>query len=625
MSSMALNTQYWNTTQMIRILINATQKEELRVAVISGQNLINLSIENRHKTSLKANIYQGIIGKVENSLEACFVDYGAARHGFLPFREIAKTLSGCDDNGDPLPVNQQIKEGDRVIVQIDKEERGTKGAALTTDISLAGRFLVLKPLNPKSSGISRKINNTERKVLHETLNNVSVPNDMGVIIRTAGAERSAEELQWDLDYQIQIYHSILAACKEKKDPFLIYKESDVIIKTLRDNFHDNIGEILIDDKRIFDEAQSFVKKTMPNKSSKIKHYTDTISLFNRFQIEAQIETAFAREVNLPSGGEIVIDYTEAMTAIDINSARANKGSDIEDTAFTTNLEAADEIARQMRLRDLGGLLVIDFIDMSSNQHRSELQMRMRSAVKKDRARVQIGKISRFGLMEMSRQRLNPALSENSMQTCPRCMGVGNIRTVDSLSLTILRVIEEESLKENTQRIIATLPVNVATYILNEKRNSLDNIEKKAQIHLLVIPNPAFETPHYQIERVKDADTTHQSYNNKSFELDNIINEPYIPEQNNSNINDTAAIKNVKPKTKIPKSTRKVAKKPGFFAGLLGFLGLGVKRKTNRRKYNKNYKRHNYKTRSRYNRNNNKKNTNNKNNTTKKRVSNHRDN
>ena len=592
---------------MIRILINATQKEELRIAAVNGQNLINLSIENRHKQSLKSNIYQGIVGRVENSLEACFINYGTERHGFLPFREVAKTIDKTSKDGSPMPVNEYLSDGQKIIVQVEKEERGNKGAALTTDISLAGRFLVLKPLNPKSSGISRKINNEERKILRQTLNDVKVPKEMGVIIRTAGLGRSAEELQWDLDYQVQIYNSIKKSIENQDKAFLIYKESDIIIKTLRDNFHDNISEILIDDKSIYEEAKSFVKKTMPNNLKKIKYYTDKTPLFNRFQLESQIETAFSREVVLPSGGEIVIDHTEAMISIDINSARANKGADIEETAVNTNLEAADEIARQMRLRDLGGLLVIDFIDMSSRQNQKQLEDRMRIAVRRDRARVQIGKISRFGLMEMSRQRLSPALAESSMQTCPRCVGTGTIRSVDSLSLTIIRMVEEEALKENTKRVIVTLPVNVATYILNEKRSSLDSIEKNSHINLLVIPSPQLETPHYQIERVKINDYLHESHNNHSYELETFIDNPYIPEQTNEIKSEKAAILNVEPKTIIPKSTPRITKnKKGFFEKLFSIFSSAKNdnennnKKPHKKSYKKNYRRPDYRARNKYN-------------------------
>ncbi len=506
---------------MKRILINATQAEELRVAMVNGQLLYDLDIEVPSREQKKSNIYKGKITRVEPSLEAAFVNYGAERHGFLPFKEIAKQYFGDaprDDNGKPILKNA-LKVDQEIIVQVEKEERGNKGAALTSFISLAGRFLVAMPQNPRAGGVSRRIEGEDRDELKKVLDDLKMPDGMGVIVRTAGVGRSSEEMQWDLDYLSQVWDAIEKAADGKKAPFLIYQESDIVIRALRDHYRADIGEILIDTSEAFAQAEEFMRMVMPGSLSKLKRFDDKLPLFNRYQIENQIESAFSREVTLPSGGAIVIDHTEALISIDVNSARATRGSDIEETAKMTNLEAADEVARQLRIRDLGGLIVIDFIDMMQNKNQREVENRLRNAVYDDRARVQIGRISRFGLLEMSRQRLRPSLEESSQIVCPRCSGQGTIRDVESLSLAVLRLLEEESLKENTGKILAKLPVECATYLLNEKREKIDSIEQRRNVHIVVIPDPNLETPHYEIERVKDNDThRHESNYKKSYEL-----------------------------------------------------------------------------------------------------------
>jgi ribonuclease E len=506
---------------MKRILINATQAEELRVAMVNGQRLYDLDIEVPSREQKKSNIYKGKITRVEPSLEAAFVNYGAERHGFLPFKEIAKQYFGDaprDDNGKPV-LKDALKVDQEIIVQVEKEERGNKGAALTSFISLAGRFLVAMPQNPRAGGVSRRIEGEDRDELKKVLAQLEMPEGMGVIVRTAGVGRSAEEMQWDLDYLTQVWSAIEKAADGKKAPFLIYQESDIVVRALRDHYRNDIGEILIDSEKAYQQAHDFMSMVMPGSINKLKRFDDKLPLFNRFQIENQIESAFSRQVNLPSGGAIVIDHTEALTSIDINSARATRGSDIEETAKMTNLEAADEIARQLRIRDLGGLIVIDFIDMMQNKNQREVESRLRNAVYEDRARVQIGRISRFGLLEMSRQRLRPSLEESSQIVCPRCSGQGTIRDVESLSLAVLRLLEEEALKDNTGKILAKIPVECATYLLNEKREKIDSLEQRRDVHIVVIPDPKLETPHYEIERVKDNDThRHESNYKKSYEL-----------------------------------------------------------------------------------------------------------
>ena len=490
---------------MKKMLINATQPEELRVALVDGQRLYDLDIENRTRLQKKSNIYKGKITRVEPSLEAAFVDFGAERHGFLPLKEIAREYFYKDPGNveGRLKIKEVVKEGTEIIVQVDKEERGNKGAALTSFISMAGRYMVLMPNNPKAGGISRRIEGDERSELREALSGLEIPNGMGVIIRTAGVGRTSEELQWDLNYLLQLWESITAANTEVKAPALLFQESNVIIRAVRDYLRDDIDQVLIDSDDAFAEASEFVSMVMPKYKNRIKRYEDSIPLFNRFQIESQIETAFQREVRLPSGGSIVIDPTEALVSIDINSARATKGSDIEDTALQTNLEAADEIARQLRLRDMGGLVVIDFIDMLAAKNQRSVENRMRDALELDRARVQVGRISRFGLLEMSRQRLRPSLGETSAIVCPRCTGQGSIRDTKSLALSILRLMEEEAIKDRTAEVRGIVPVDVAAYLLNEKRAALSEIEQVTRTRLLVIPNPNLETPHFEVSRLRD--------------------------------------------------------------------------------------------------------------------------
>ena len=496
---------------MKRMLINATHPEEVRVALVDGQRLYDLDIEHRTREQKKANIYKGKITRVEPSLEAAFVDFGAERHGFLPLKEISRQYFQKDpkDIQGRINIKEVIKEGQEVIIQVAKEERGNKGAALTTFISLAGRYLVLMPNNPRAGGISRRIEGEERQQLKEALGALTIPDEMGVIVRTAGLGRSAEELQWDLNYLLKLWNSIDDASKDRKAPFLIYQESNVIIRAIRDYLRKDIGEVLIDSKKVYDEAQGFVQQVMQDFQHKIKLYSDETPLFSRFQIESQIETAFEREVKLPSGGSIVIDPTEALVSIDINSSRATKGADIEETALNTNLEAADEIARQLRLRDIGGLIVVDFIDMGPARNQRDVENRMRDALEADRARIQLGRISRFGLLELSRQRLRPSLGETSSIVCPRCNGQGHIRDVKSLALSILRLIEEEVMKERTGEIQAQVPVAVATYLLNEKREPLRAIEDAHKVRVVIIPNQNLETPHFEVERIRDDQTIAQ--------------------------------------------------------------------------------------------------------------------
>jgi len=489
---------------MKRMLINATQPEELRVALVDGQKLYDLSIEIPSKEQKKANIYKGRITRVEPSLEAAFVDYGAARHGFLPLKEVAKEFFRTQPQGGKLNIRDLLTEGQEIVVQVEKEERGNKGAALTTFISLAGRFLVLMPNNPRAGGVSRRIEGEERDLTREAMEGLNIPDGMGAIVRTAGVGRSTEELQWDLDNLRANWDAIEAASKERQAPFLVYQESDPVARALRDYLSDDIGEALCDDEAAYQRGQDYMARFMPVESRrKLKMYTDEVPLFTRFQIESQIETAYAHKVNLPSGGSVVIDHTEALVSIDINSARATRGSDIETTATNTNLEAADEIARQMRLRDLGGLIVIDFIDMESSKNQRAVEDRLRDAVRMDRARIQIGKISRFGLLEMSRQRLRPSLGESTNHACPRCEGLGNIRSVESLALAILRLIGEEARKDRTAKVIAQLPVEVATYLINEKRDWLRDLEVRNHAEIVLVPNPHLLTPHYSLRRVRD--------------------------------------------------------------------------------------------------------------------------
>ncbi len=495
---------------MKRMLINATQQEELRVALVDGQRLYDLDIESPGHEQKKANIYKGKITRIEPSLEAAFVDYGAERHGFLPLKEISREYFPASYNAHGRPnIKDVLREGQEVIVQIDKEERGNKGAALTTFISLAGSYLVLMPNNPRAGGISRRIEGDDRTELKEALSALELPDGMGLIVRTAGVGKSAESLQWDLSFRLKHWEAIKKAADSRPAPFLIHQESNVIVRAFRDYLRQDIGEILIDNPKVLELARQHIAALgRPDFTSKIKLYTGEIPLFSHYQIESQIESAFQREVRLPSGGSIVIDSTEALTAIDINSARATRGGDIEETAFNTNLEAADEIARQLRLRDLGGLIVIDFIDMTPVRHQRAVENRLREAVRQDRARIQISHISRFGLLEMSRQRLSPSLGESSHHVCPRCSGTGTIRDNESLSLSILRLIEEEALKDNTKEVHAIVPVPVASYLLNEKREAVNAIEKRqGGVRAVIVPDDRMETPHYSVLRVRKGEET----------------------------------------------------------------------------------------------------------------------
>ena len=498
---------------MKRMLFNATQAEELRVAIVDGQKLVDLDIESSAKEQRKSNIYKGVITRVEPSLEAAFVDYGCERHGFLPFKEIARTCVKGSGR-----VADLVREGMEMIVQVEKDERGNKGAALTTYISLAGRYLVLMPNNPRGGGVSRRIEGEDRNELRDAMAQLEVPDGMSLIGRTAGIGRSAEELQWDLNYLMQLWQAIEGAASGQTGAFLIYQEGSLVIRAIRDYFTADIGEILIDTEEIFQQAQGFMAHVMPANVNKIKLYRDDVPLFSRFQIEHQIESAYARQVNLPSGGAIVIDHTEAMVSIDVNSARATKGGDIEETAYRTNLEAAEEIARQARLRDLGGLIVIDFIDMESQKNQREVENRLRDALHHDRARVQMGKISRFGLLEMSRQRLQPSLGETSHQPCPRCSGTGHIRGAESTALHILRIIQEEAMKENTGAIHAQVPVEVASFLLNEKRQDLHALEARLKVNVMIIPNIHLETPNYLVERIKHEDLNREGVAEPSYKM-----------------------------------------------------------------------------------------------------------
>ncbi|HEZ1543220.1 TPA: Rne/Rng family ribonuclease [Neisseria meningitidis] len=489
---------------MKRMLFNATQAEELRVAIVDGQNLLDLDIETLGKEQRKGNIYKGIITRIEPSLEACFVDYGTDRHGFLPFKEVSRSYFQ-DYEGGRARIQDVLKEGMEVIVQVEKDERGNKGAALTTFISLAGRYLVLMPNNPRGGGVSRRIEGEERQELKAAMAQLDIPNGMSIIARTAGIGRSAEELEWDLNYLKQLWQAIEEAGEAHHDPYLLFMESSLLIRAIRDYFRPDIGEILVDNQEVYDQVSEFMSYVMPGNIGRLKLYEDHTPLFSRFQIEHQIESAFSRSVSLPSGGAIVIDHTEALVSIDVNSARATRGADIEDTAFKTNMEAAEEVARQMRLRDLGGLVVIDFIDMENPKHQRDVENVLRDALKKDRARVQMGKLSRFGLLELSRQRLKPALGESSHVACPRCAGTGVIRGIESTALHVLRIIQEEAMKDNTGEVHAQVPVDVATFLLNEKRAELFAMEERLDVNVVLIPNIHLENPHYEINRIRTDD------------------------------------------------------------------------------------------------------------------------
>ena len=571
---------------MKRMLINATHPEELRVALVDGQVLYDLDIESKVREQKKANIYKARITRVEPSLEAAFVDYGGNRHGFLPLKEISREdyKVSPDKIRGRVNIQEVVSEGQEIIVQIDKEERGNKGAALTTQISLAGRYMVLMPNNPRAEGISRRIDGEDRDQLRESISQLDIPPNMGIIVRTAGIDRGSKELQWDLNYLVQLHEAISKAADERSAPFLIYQESDVITRAIRDYLRDDIGEIQLDTMEAFEQACQFIEQVMPNFRSRVNLYESDVPLFNRYQIEGQIESAFKRGVNLPSGGSLVIDPTEALVSIDINSARATKGSDIEETALNTNLEAADEVCRQLRLRDIGGLVVIDFIDMSSQQNQRAVEQRMHKALQLDRAKVQIGKISRFGLMEMSRQRLRPSLGETSGVVCPRCSGLGSIRDIESSALAVIRMVEEAALKETSTEVRAFLPISVSSFLLNEKRNVLSEIEDRNQVRIVVVPEPQMETPHYRVERMRSGETEEgeASYEISSSEKQ----ESPVAAPAKAPVAEPAAVKAVAPSAppsrssaapKAASASRPKSSKPGLLVRLLGKLLPGRKK------------------------------------------------
>ncbi len=564
---------------MKRMLFNATQAEELRVAIVDGQKLIDLDIESASKEQRKSNIYKGVITRVEPSLEAAFIDYGTDRHGFLPFKEVARAYFKAGVDVGRARIQDALKEGQELIVQVEKDERGNKGAALTTFISLAGRYLVLMPNNPRGGGVSRRVEGEDREELRDTMDQLPVPQGMSVIARTAGIGRSVEELNWDLKYLLQLWHAIEDASTSQKGAFLIYQEGSLVIRAIRDYFHPEIGEILIDTDSIFEQAQQFMAHVMPDNVSRVKRYRDDVPLFSRFQIEHQIETAYSRQVSLPAGGAVVIDHTEALVAIDVNSARSTRGSDIEETAFRTNLEAAEEIARQLRLRDLGGLIVIDFIDMESQRNQRDVENRLRESLHFDRARVQMGKISRFGLMELSRQRLRPSLGEGSTITCPRCNGIGHIRGIESTALHILRIIQEEAMKENTAAVHAQVPVDVATFLLNEKRTDIHGVEARLKVNVVLIPNTHLETPHYQISRLRHDDLNQAEPLPASY---NLVQAPAEEEgkplasMEPKVARPQAAVQGITPGEPAPVSLPKPAEagagaKPGIISRIMGWL------------------------------------------------------
>jgi ribonuclease E len=567
---------------MKRMLFNATQAEELRVAIVDGQKLIDLDIESAAKEQRKSNIYKGIITRIEPSLEAAFVDYGAERHGFLPFKEVSRSFFREGVNASTATIKEALREGQEIIIQVEKEERGNKGAALTTFVSLAGRYLVLMPNNPRGGGVSRRIEGDDRAELREAMDSLEVPNGMSLIARTAAIGHAAEELQWDLNYLMQLWTAIDGAAKSQSGAFLIYQEGSLVIRAIRDYFQPDIGEILIDTDEIYEQARQFMAHVMPANVHRVKRYRDDVPLFSRFQIEHQIESAYSRQVNLPSGGAIVIDHTEALVSVDVNSGRATKGSDIEETALRTNSEAADEIARQLRLRDLGGLIVIDFIDMDNPRNQREVENRLRDALRFDRARVQTGKISRFGLLELSRQRLRPALAETSYITCPRCTGTGHIRSTESAALHILRILEEESMKENTGALHTQVPVDVATFLLNEKRDDIAKIELRHKVNLLIIPNRHLETPQHEIVRLRHDQLNLEEVTLPSYRMAAAPTEPsYTPPSANLEVKagrQEAAVKTITPGQAAPiVETRaepiEAAKpKKGLVARFLAWLG-----------------------------------------------------
>jgi len=548
------------------MLINATQPEELRVALVDGQLLYDLDIESTGREQKKSNIYKAKIIRIEPSLEAAFLEYGADRHGFLPLKEVARSYFREHSNdGGKVNIKDVLKEGQELVVQVEKEERGNKGAALTTFISLAGRYLVAMPNNPRAGGVSRQIEGTERDDARKAMSGLEIPSGMGVILRTAGVGKSSDELQWDLDYLLQLWRAIDDATSNRQAPFLAYQDQNVIIRSIRDYLRADIAEILVDDPAVHEQAVEFMEQVMPQNLKKLKSYTDDVPLFTRYQIESQIESAFSRQVRLPSGGSIVVEPTEALITIDINSAKATKGSDIEETALQTNLEAAEEVARQLRIRDLGGLIVIDFIDMMSQHNQRLVETRLREGVKLDRARIQVGRISRFGLLEMSRQRLRPSLAEYSHIVCPRCEGLGTIRGVESLALSILRIIEEDAMKESTSKIILQLPIDTATFLLNEKREDLRNVETRLNVDIILVPNPNLETPHYRVERVRAQDQTPSDAKRSSQDRIEELQADNTPRaRTNAPAREEPAVKHVVPNRPKPKPS-------GFFKRLLTAL------------------------------------------------------
>jgi ribonuclease E len=570
----------WRNSLMKRMLFNATHQEELRVAIVDGQKLIDLDIEIAGREQRKGNIYKGVITRIEPGLEACFVNYGEDRHGFLPFKEIARSYfkEGVDVRS--ARIQDALREGQELIVQVEKEERGNKGAALTTFISLAGRYLVLMPNNPRGGGVSRRVEGEERQELREAMDQLTIPPGMSIIARTAGIGRNAEELQWDMSYLMQLWTAIDGAAKDNPAPILIYLESSLVIRAIRDYFSPDIGEILIDTDDIADQATAFMSVVMPDNVERVKRYRDDVPLFSRFQIEHQIETAYSRTVELPSGGSVVIDHTEALVAVDVNSARATRGADIEETALRTNQEAADEVARQLRLRDLGGLIVIDFIDMEDTKNQRAVENRLRDALHFDRARVQMGKISRFGLMELSRQRLRPALNEGSHITCPRCNGTGVIRDAESSALQVLRLLQEEAMKENTAAVHAQVPVDVATFLLNEKRSDITKIETRLKVNLILIPNRHLETPHHHIERLRHDDPRLEDLKT-SFDL---VDAPstdmsWAPKEQEIKAKPEALVKGITPAQPAPVSSTPAKKAeadqtPGLFSRFFSWLSGG---------------------------------------------------
>ncbi|HSO99886.1 MAG TPA: Rne/Rng family ribonuclease, partial [Thioalkalivibrio sp.] len=575
---------------MKRILINATQPEELRVAMVDGQKLYDLDIEVPSREQKKANVYKAVVTRVEPSLEAAFINYGAERHGFLPLKEISRSClpGGGDDESAQGSVKDLVKEGMELIVQVEKEERGNKGAALTTFVSLAGRYLVLMPNNPRAGGVSRRIEGEERSEIREALSQLEVPQGMGMIARTAGVGRGVEELQWDLEYLKTLWAAIIEAADKQKGPFLIYQESNVIIRALRDHLRNDISEIIVDDPAVYQQATEFMQQVMPNNLRKLKLYEEHVPLFNRYQIESQIEAAFQREVSLPSGGAIVIDHTEALISIDVNSARATKGRDIEETALNTNLEAADEIARQLRLRDLGGLIVMDFIDMGPAKNQREVENRLRDALEMDRARVQVGRISRFGLLEMSRQRLRPSLGESSQIVCPRCSGHGHIRSVESLALSVLRLIEEEAMKDKTGRVLAQLPVDVATFLLNEKRDAVNAIESRHGVMVTLVPTPDMVTPHFNVRRLRLDEMPEELRDKHSYQMlpDEETPEPVSAQAPLPTV-ERPAVQTIRPATPAPMAAEPAeaaparieapVAQPGIFSRIWNSLFAGMPR------------------------------------------------